>query len=64
MNEFSIKERATILIDIVVGKFSDVEAARVYGVPVQEIHRWREEFLRGPDFGCEEEPPESQGCRG
>jgi serine/threonine-protein kinase len=41
--------RAAVVLDVLKGKLSVTEAAARYGVPVDELERWRQRFLEGAE---------------
>ncbi len=60
-NRWTAKRRVALIVEILRGDTSVVEAARKHGVTVAEIEDWRERFLSGAENALRSRPADEDG---
>ncbi len=58
---WTAKRRVTLIVEILRGDTSVVEAARKHGLTVAEIEDWRERFLSGAENALRSRPVDDDG---
>src|SRR6516164_8156060 len=63
VQRWTAKRRATLVISLLKGETTVVEAARRHGLKVAEVEDWRERFLLGAENALRARPKEEDGLR-
>ena len=60
---WTAKRRAALVIDILRGSTTVVEAARAHGLTVAEIEQWKERFLTGAENALRAKPLDEEALK-
>lgn len=60
---WTAKRRAALVIDILRGSTTVVEAARAHGLTVAEIEQWKERFLSGAENALRTRPLDDEAFK-
>lgn len=63
LKRWTAKRRAALVIDILRGSTTVVEAARTHGLTVAEIEQWKERFLTGAENALRAKPFDEEALR-
>ncbi len=63
LKRWTAKRRAALVIDILRGSTTVVEAARVHGLTVAEIEQWKERFLTGAENALRSKPLDAEALK-
>ena len=58
---WTAKRRVALIVEILRGETSVVEAARKHGLTVAELEDWRERFLTGAEHALHSRPTDEDG---
>src|SRR4028119_1188683 len=60
---WTAKRRAALVVDILRGRTTVVEAARAHGLTVAEIEQWKERFLNGAENALRTRPLDDEALK-
>ena len=60
---WTAKRRAALVVDILRGSTTVVEAARAHGLTVAEIEQWKERFLSGAENALRTRPVDDEALK-
>ena len=63
LKRWTAKRRAALVIDILRGTTTLVEAARAHGLTVAEIEQWKERFLTGAENALRSKPLDDEALK-
>ena len=63
IERWTAKRRVTLLVSILKGETSVVEAARKHGLTVAEVEDWREKFLLGAENALRTRPKDDEALK-
>lgn len=63
LKRWTAKRRAALVIDILRGSTTVVEAARAHGLTVAEIEQWKERFLTGAENALRSKPLDEEALK-
>lgn len=63
VERWTAKRRVALVISIVKGETSVVEAARKHGLTVAEVEAWRERFLAGAENALRSRPRDDEALK-
>jgi transposase-like protein len=63
IKRWTAKRRVTLVVSILKGETSVVEAARKHGLTVAEVEDWREKFLLGAENALRTRPKDDEALK-
>ena len=63
IERWTAKRRAALVLRVLKGETSVVEAARQHGLTVAEIEGWQEQFLRSAENGLRRRPKDEEAVK-
>ena len=63
IERWTAKRRVTLVVSILKGETSVVEAARKHGLTVAEVEAWREKFLLGAENALRTRPKDDEALK-
>jgi transposase-like protein len=63
LKRWTAKRRAALVIDILRGTTTVVEAARAHGLTVADIEQWKERFLTGAENALRSKPLDDEALK-
>ncbi|MCA9500045.1 MAG: transposase, partial [Nitrospira sp.] len=63
IERWTAKRRAALVLRILKGETSIVEAARQHGLTVAEVEGWQEQFLRGAENSMRRRPKDEDALK-
>ena len=63
LKRWTAKRRAALVIDILRGTTTVVEAARAHGLTVAEIEQWKDRFLTGAENALRSKPLDDEALK-
>ena len=63
VQRWTAKRRAALVLSLLKGETTAVDAARRHGLKVAEVEEWRERFLLGAENALRARPKEEDGLR-
>ena len=63
LKRWTAKRRAALVVDILRGSTSVVEAARAHGLTVAEVEQWKERFLSGAENALRTRPLDDEALK-
>jgi transposase-like protein len=63
VQRWTAKRRSALVLSIIKGETSTVEAARKHGLTVAEVERWKEAFLAGAENALRSRPKDEEALK-
>ena len=63
IERWTAKRRAALVVRVLKGETSVVEAARQHGLTVAEVDGWQEQFLRSAENGLRRRPKDKEAVK-
>jgi transposase-like protein len=63
VQRWTAKRRATLIVSLLKGETSVVEAARKHGLTVAEVEEWQERFLLAAENGLRSRPKDDEALK-
>ena len=63
IERWTAKRRAALVVRVLKGETSVVEAARQHGLTVAEVEGWQEQFLRSAENGLRRRPKDEEAVK-